>query len=62
MPSPSFSAARVLQSTLTAAITGAAWSDLIWISEIGYDQADAVVLTRAFLADPDRFLDRMLTD
>lgn len=32
------------------------------ISEIGYDQADAVVLTRAFLADPDRFLDRMLTD
>jgi predicted ATPase len=29
------------------------------IAEIGYDQADAVVLTRAFLADPGRFLQRL---
>ncbi|MEU4426068.1 AAA family ATPase [Actinoplanes sp. NPDC024001] len=29
------------------------------IAEIDYDQADAVVLTRAFLANPQRFLDRL---
>jgi predicted ATPase len=32
------------------------------IAEISYDQADAVVLTRAFLADPDRFLGRLFDD
>lgn len=32
------------------------------ISRIDYDQADAVVLTRAFLANPARFLGRLLTD
>ncbi|MFC7533094.1 AAA family ATPase [Actinoplanes sp. GCM10030250] len=32
------------------------------ISEIDYDQADAVVLTRAFLAHPARFLDRLFDE
>ncbi|MEU4156413.1 AAA family ATPase [Actinoplanes sp. NPDC026670] len=32
------------------------------ISRIDYDQADAVVLTRAFLANPERFLGRLLAD
>ncbi|BEL03930.1 AAA family ATPase [Actinoplanes sichuanensis] len=32
------------------------------ISRIDYDQADAVVLTRAFLASPARFLGRILND
>ncbi|WP_328473912.1 AAA family ATPase [Actinoplanes sp. NBC_00393] len=32
------------------------------LAEIDFDQADAVVLTRAFLADPGRFLGRLFGD
>jgi predicted ATPase len=32
------------------------------IGQVGYDDAEPVTLTRAFLASPDRFLRHLLTD